>query len=644
MAYTQESLQSVQEASPPPLSTPPVRDSDTPSYRYAKALVETARAGSQDRIKSFKNNWDWLVGKNQFTNWPSKTATSQWQFQGVVNMTWSTIRTKAAMLTSHDTELFVDPLDEESSYLDRLLIKSANEHEAARTRFADVKERVYMSGSVTGVGISMWSARPDPLTGAMILARTPVPSDEFMRDPSVDSITSPNCRFVVWCPLLDMSTVRDMFPSKAPFVKTENRQVVGGWTYSTTNDENLIYGTAGDYTVDKQGALNARKARVNFIWVKDESIIEDIQKVLIEKGGEGFYCDVCDTIYTNNQVQNTRCPTCNQEMEPTRTEDQYSENTTISRQYPYGRLLVYSGDTLLYDGENPLEIEEVFPFAVYHHDPIPGDFYGSNDVELLQSLQDAENRTVCQLIDYVRLSVNGPFVYPISCKSFTTMGNGPGERHPVPDHLVQGPHFVSPQNFNTQAWGALHGALMQHFQIVSGLGQIGSGMSSSPPISATEAEISNARLSDRMKGHARGLAQWATDDFNIQNQLMRQFYDKPIQVAVTMPDSSIKSIEVEVQKLPSARVRIVVSTEETLKDKLSGQNAMQMATTGLLNSPYADLFLGKAGFTPTEIKEFEDRRGLHQEMAGPQAAAPDLSLVQGGTDAQLQPEQFGPGA
>jgi hypothetical protein len=144
-------------------------------------------------------------------------------------------------------------------------------------------------------------------------------------------------------------------------------------------------------------------------------------------------------------------------------------------------------------------------------------------------------------------------------------------------------------------------------------------------------------MSERMRGHARGLGQWATDDINIQVQLMQQFYDQPMQVAVTMPDSTVKSIQIEVQKLPKARVRILVSPEDTVKDKLQGQNAMQMAQSGLLDSPYADLFLGKLGFSPTEIKEFQNRKALQEELVPP-GTGPNLSLVSGGPDAQLQPQ------
>jgi hypothetical protein len=635
---TQQSLQAVQEASPRPLSIPPQRDSDLAAYRYAKALVESARAASESRIKSLVKNWDWLVGKDHFVSWASRTALDQWQFRGVVNWTWSTIRTKCSILTAAKSESFVEPLGEEADNFARLLIKSATDHEADRTRFQSVKEKVMLSGAVTGIGVSMWSYKPDPLTGAMILARSVVPTDEFLRDPSVDQITDPNCRYVVWGPLMDMSRVREMFPDRAAFVKTENRQIIGGWTYSTADDSNLIYGSAGDYAVDKQGQLNARKARVYFVWVKDESVIEDIHKTLVAPGEEGFYCEVCNVNYPAASVQSTKCQTCGQEMEPTQLEDRYDETTTRRLAYPYGRLIVYSGDVLLYDGENPYEIEEVFPFSVYHHEQIPGDFYGGNDVELLQGLQDAQNRTVCQIIDYVRLGANAPTIYPVGFKALTELGNGPNQRLPGPDHAPWLPYKLSAQGFDINSVSALHNILTEHFQIVSGLASLGLGQTSSPPISATEAEIANARLSDRMRGHARALSQWATDDRNIQLQLMRQFYSNPVSAPVTMPDSSVKSIQIEVQKLPPARVRIIISPEDSVRDKLLGQNAMLLAQNGLLDSPWADLFMAKAGFTNTEIKEFLSRRETNQEIMPGMPTTPNLSVVPGGENAQLQPQ------
>ena len=614
---------------------PMKKDADLPGYRYAKALCETARSAAGTRVKGFQRNWDFLMGKNQWQGAATSSAQAldQWAFRGVVNWTFSTVKTKSAMITGSPTDIFCEPLDDQSSYYDRLLVKSSIEHELTRLRFKQVKEDVYLWGSVTGVGIAMVTTKPDPLTGVMALSMMPVKSSEFFRDPSADCITSPDCRFVVWEPELDMSTIRKMWPSKIGQVKPETRQVTGGFTYKAdSTDDNLIYGTSGEFVVDQQNTLRSRKAKVSFVWVKDESIIEDLNEIVLKGPQEGYRCISCEAIHEPDSMpgglyEGSPCPMCGGDMETAQIPAKTRQETVIRRAYPYGRLIVYSGDTLLFDGENPYELENVFPFAVYHHERIPGDFYGSNDVVLLESLQDAQNRTIGQIIDYVRLAVNGPFEYAVGCKSYTEMGNGPAERHPVPDHLFGKARFVTPDGFNVQAWSALHSAIEHQFQIVSGLASLGLGQTSSPPISATEAEIANSRLSDRMKGHANAFSTFCTDTAEIVYQMMIQHYSDPRTIAVTMPDSEIKSVEMEFQKLPKVRVRVEINTQEAVKDKLLGQNLAAFATPGPngqsgLDSPYADIVLEAFGVPANRIKELLARRGLHQQISPPGMAPP----------------------
>lgn len=601
------------------------KDSDLAAYRYARALCESARSVSSQRLQSLARNWDFLMGKD---HWPKAVTTAaamldQWAFRGVVNWTYATVKTKASMITGSAADIFIEPLDEASKYYDRLLIKSAIEHELDRVNSRQVAYDCYISGSVTGVGVAMWSMKPDPLTGIEKLTLVPIKTDEFYRDPSADMIESENCRFVVWSPELDMSTIRQMWPSRAKDVKPEMRQVAGGWTYKPNDqDAHLITGTAGEFVVDQQNTLSSRKARVNFVWIRDEEIARDLQEVVLLQSRPGYQCVSCGELYEADGSVEGQCPTCGGNLENVDLPPKTQTNEVIRKAYPYGRLTVYSGDTLLYDGENPYEIETVFPFAIYYHDRIPGQFYGSNDVDMLKSLQEAQNTTVGQLIDYVRLSVNGPFEYPVGAKSYTEMGNGPAERHPVPDHLAGKAHYVSPQNFNVAAWSALHGSLYQHFQIVSGLGSIGFSQTSSPPISATEAEIANARLSDRMKGHAEWFGFFLSNLANIGYQMMKQFYSDPIGMKVQMPDSEVKSIQVEVQSLPKAAIRVVVNTQETVKDKLLGQNLSQFAGSGGLDTPYADIVLEALGTPANRIRELMERRGLQEELTGGPAPPP----------------------
>lgn len=624
----------------PPLETPqsetPAPDYDLPAYKYAKALCETARSAAGTKIKTFQTNWDFMRGKNQWQVAGNASAQkiSDDSFRGVVNWCYSVIKTKAAMICGAPADVFCDPLDDESTYLDRLQVKAVIEDDLARLNFREIKRSAYLSGSATGVGISMMTLQPDLLTGAMKTVLSSVKSDEFFRDPSADSTRSPDCRFVIWGPELDMSVIRQMWPSKASQVKPDIRQVTGGFTYKPDRtDDNLIYGTAGEFVVDNQNVLRSRKAKVYFVWIKDNSVIEDLQTVLTKEAQDGYRCISCGSLHEPDSVpgMGSQCPVCDGDLEPTQIPAQYNQNKVIRKQYPYGRLIVYADRVLLFDGDNPYELETVFPFAVYQHDPIPGDFYGENDVTLLESLQQEENRTVGQLIDYTRMGVNGPVCYPVEYESISKLGNGPFTKLPGPNRLSWKPFILRPDGFDIQSWGALHSALIQHFQVVSGLAQSLSGPSS-PPISATEAEIANARLSDRMKGHAQEFSTYLSEVASLDNILLRQAAEHnaqllgdaygPTNVPMTMPDSTVKSVAIEVQKLPKVNVRVTIDTEISIKDKLQGQNLMAFTTPGPggqsgMDSPYADITLGKLGFSDAEIKEFMARRGLQQELLPP---------------------------
>jgi hypothetical protein len=626
--YQDESVSSVNQSTKG-------KDTALPAYIYAKTLTLAARSAFQSRTKSFQSNWDYLVGRNHWRS-AASTAARQidaWSFKGVVNWTYATIKTKTSIILSSQSETYVDALDENSTYYDRLLVKSAVDHLLKSVRFHDVKRDALLSGSVTGVGISMWQYRPDPITGAMKLFLVPIKSEEFTPDPSADLITSPDCRYVVWSTDMDMSRVREIFLGKAKEVKPDpsNASEPSGITYTMPGDSNLIFGPGQSIKEPSPNAAR-RKAKVNFVWVKDESMIEELSEVLVAEEEPGVWCPTCAQAYAISALDGPmdNCPICQSPMENVTVPPKMRTDRTIRRAYPYGRLIVYSGDILLFDGQNPYEIESVFPFAVYHHDRIPGDFYGQNDVSLLQSLQEAENTVLSMGVDGVVMSMFGPFEYPIGAKSYTELGNGPKERHPVPDHLAGKARFVPSVGADMNLWHGVLANIEHQFQTVSGLAQLGLGQTSSPPISATEAEIANARLSDRMKAHAREFSAYCSEV---------QFYDEAATTPVTFPDSSVKDIAIEWQKLPNVRVQVSVNTEESIRDKQVGQNITIGIQNGILDSPYAKLYLEMVGANPSQIKEVLDNKALAvelgaQQMPGGEMPPPDsLQLVEGGQNA-----------
>lgn len=606
----------------------PQKDVDRPGYRYAKALCESARANAAPYVGKFKGYWDFLLGKG---HWPrSKTQAARlldgWSFRGVVNDLFAVVDTKAASITGASSKTFAEPLDENSTYMDRLFAQSALDHELERLRFKQVRKDCYLWGSACGIGLAMVTAKPDSVTGEMALQLKAINPSEFFWDPSADNLT--DCRFVVWEPLLDMSVVRQMFPSKAQQVRPLNQTAATTFdvTYNTTtNDQNLFFGTGGEFLIDQTNTLKARRARVSFVWIKDpDSLIEELRETVLRQPTDGYECVSCGTVYEATDVAGDSCPTCAGDLQQVKIPAKVQTDRVMRRQYPYGRLIVYSGDTLLYDGENPYELEGVFPFAAYRHYRLPGVFPGFGDVALLRSLQEETGTTIGQGVDYVRLGVNGPFIYPSTFKSLTDLGNGPNERHPGPPVAQWLPQFVSPNGFNVQAWTALIATLERKFNTVSGISPLGFGQTSSPPISATEAELAVQGPSNRLKGHAEEFAQFCSDLAQIVYDMGRQYYESTRNVPIQMPGTNvlqptIKNTEVEWSELKPVKVRMEIGLEEAQLDKLHGQVLQGFVAQGGLASPDADILLQRFGLSPAEIRELMQRRAFRQEQGAPPA-------------------------
>lgn len=623
-------------ADPAPIQTVPapnvpeqLADVDQPAYRYAVALSQSARANAKPYVEKFKGYWDFLLGKGQ---WRSAASTSarqleDWQFRGVVNDLWAVHDTKRSIVAGASSKVTVEPLDEDSEEYQRAQVKAAIDQDLERQNFVRVRRDVYDWGGVCGVGIAMHELKPDPLTGAMYTCLRAINPAEFYWDPNEDTIET--SQFCVWEPTLPMSVVRKMFPSKASLVRPDDRPVPGPTvTYTVPGDANLFYGPTGDYIQDSSNVLKQRRAKVCFVWIKDEEVIQEIQETIVRGEVQGYQCVSCGEVMDpeeGNYPQGDACPMCGGDLNEVTIPPKVNRQEISRRAYPYGRLTVYSGKVLLYDGENPLELTRVFPFYAYHHYRLPGVFPGFGDVSLLRSLQEEMNTTIGQGVDYLRLGVYGMLIYPVSFKSITKIGNAPSERHPGPDRASWLPQYVSPNSFNTGAWGAVLGALERKFQTLSGISPLGFGQTSAPPISATEAELSVQGPTQRMKNHATEFALFSTAVAQGTWELMQQIGGER-QVSVRMPDGNAKNLPVAPQDFPRIKVSVSIDLEEAALDKLHSQVLAGWLAQGGLQSPDADVVMEEFGVNPGRIKELMRRKALHGELAPPGVPPPGMPM------------------
>jgi hypothetical protein len=616
-------------------------DKDLAGYKYARALSEQARSSAAKFTSTFKKNWDFLFGKDHFQVPATAQAIVQdeWRTKSTDNLLFALVDDKAAIIGKSELAIHVEDLDDKTTYWQRLLIAERMKQEMERLKWRRVRDDLFLQGSATGIGAVLTSVKPDPLTGDMQIVSRVLRSDEIFNDPEHDN--SHDAAFMVWEPTLPMSTLRAMFPSKAAQVKPDLQRVSGnipGVTYkSGSGDDNMIYGGAQEYVIDSQSQLKRRTAKTCFVWINDtDSIIEELKETVIREAVPGYQCTECSKYQDMDQVDldSANCPDCGAPLVESMVPPKIQQNTEIRRAYPYGRLIVYSGDTLLYDGENPLDIEGCYPIAVYHHYRFPGYFYGWSDVALLWSNQIVRDVTVGQGVDYIRLGVNSPFEYPIEAIAYGKLTNGPNQPYPVPFRYCGAARRIPPDGFDVSAWQSVLQANERSFQLVGGRTDLVAGFAGSPPPSGVAVEATTAGYGSRVGAHVRRMEDAMSDWVNQVYQLLHQHDSSQKNVQVGMPNGERQTVPVSMADLPkNIRLRISISTEEMVKDKIAGQNMAKAGTEipGLI--PERDMLLG-LGISPQRVKEIEDQKNLEKELQAmappPPMGAPPEMLPQGG--------------
>ncbi len=605
----------------------PIQDKNRAAFRYAVSLAESARGAAQPYTKTFRPNWEFLLGKNHFAA-PLTAAAfllDEWSCKSVRNWLFAAVDHKNAVISDAEPSIFVDPLDDQTTYWQRAQIQAVIEHECKRLNWGRVLEDMTLQGAATGIGVALRSVKPDPmampdpetLDVPLLLTLSSLDPADCYPDPSADCLEE--CRFFVWEPLLDMSTIRAMFPSKADQVKptTSNISNVPSQTFkSTSNDDQLIFGPAMEFDSDSKGTLKSRKARTSFVWIKEEKVIDDLKRTILVPPQPGQKCVSCGYMYEEGALPEgaTQCSVCGGNLMPTEIPAKTSDTHVFSRPFPFGHLIVRSGETLLYDGPNPEDLEGVFPLSIYHHYRIPGSFYGYGDVALGKSLQNVADITIGQLVDYIRMAVNGPFEFPANEPGYASLGNGPAQRIPIKRQNAGVARFITPGGFNVAAWQTLDETNNRDFQRELGVTDVSTGIAPTAPTSGVEVQARIKASSTRIGSHLRRRNSAASQIARLIWAGIKQHYTNPMSVMMRMPDSSVRSISVDIQKLPTnVNVYVTCDVDTIEKDRNMGQNIAGLAQSGLI-PPYLDILLPAVGIGPARAREVMQRIQLEQEM------------------------------
>lgn len=613
-----------------PAGSGPKDDTEAKSWRLGKVLLESAREEARFRTSNFYEEWRFTLGEN---HWPTPTSyralvASRWQARTIRNWLWATIDHKAAVVLDAEPMIHVEPLNEITDFVTRQKISSAIKHELQRLDWNARVEDMFLDGAVLGKGLVHLRTKRDKITQEYQIVMEQVDPQRFYPDPSATRLA--DCRFVVYEPILDMSTIRDIFPEKAHLVKptitTDLFRYQDALGYTRT-DQDLVEGTSGtEYVFGKDGKVKSRRAEVAFIWIKDETLTQDIELSVTRDSGPGYECLECGSQFEVSEALPTidpttgemnpdsrMCPECaSTQLKPVQLEALTKAKAFEMRAYPYGRLIAMSGNTLLYDGPNPHDIEEVFPFVEYNHYRVPRRFWGYGDTALLKSAQRVADKNMAQALDYMRLAANGPFEYPSEAEAYAALGTGPGQLVPVPAPYVGMAHWVTPNGFDRAMFAMVDSICIQDFQRVGGVSDVSSGVAPVAATSGVEVQARQRAASTRLGQHLRRLNKSRSDMANMVWQMMNQYYVGERMYLDPNPQSEVGAIGLDVSLLPKGvRVRVTADPDDNEKDNLMGQNLGAAIQTGAMTNPmvlpFLDIWLRAIGLSDSLSTEMQRR-------------------------------------
>ena len=555
------------------------------------------------------------------------------------NYLFATTHRKSAVVLDATPILRAEPLDNSSTLQLREMAANATRHELERCRWEDLREDQYLTASIGTVGIVMLSTEQDKLSGENKAKLSLVDQTRFYPDPSATRIN--DCRFVIHEPQMDISDIVEQFPEKGRFVKPMKSQPVGKTlttnTIARSNDE-IINAPGNELSLDVDGNIRQRVAEVAYVWIKDETLTADVQENVLKESVAALECSDCGLRYEPPLVAG--CPQCgSQNAEQIEVDAGAEQATTLSRQYPYGRLIVISQDVLLYDGPAPLEIDCVFPFFPYCLYRVPIRFHGYGDVALLKSNQMQADKNMAQLIDAMRLTSMGYLQVPANEPAWGQVTNEPGQKIPTRAENANIAKWITPQSYNAQLHSIADESIYRDFQRISGEPDSSVGSIPTAPEGNASVAARESTRTSRIGKHLKDFNAVWSDIATALWQLMNQYYVGPRQFMAQHADKTFESIVLDVSQMPRGlRIRVEADIDALEKDKLAGQNLVMAMQAGVL--PMMPDVLFRAMGTPEAIiNEVMQRPEVQFHMAQQQAA---LMATMGAPPTGATPVQANP--
>lgn len=561
-----------------------------------------------------------MVGEQ---HWPTPTnqyhmTRDEWKAKTVRNRLWRTINFKAAVVLDATPTLHAEPMSVDADTEVLELSEQIMNHELKRGNWQRIRRDIFLDGAVNGKGIAHVYTWKDPLSGEVRVCAEKCDLKRFSVDPSATTLT--DARYITYKPSMDVSRLAQIFDAEtAKKVKASSGPAVGtmpsGESSLTRSENEMIFGPSGDVVIGKDGVIRERKADVAFIWIKDyESLKIEIEQITMPDGSFA------------------------------------QGKETKSRAYPYGRLIVISGDTLLYDDVSPYELESVFPFAEYTHYRNTERFWSYGDTAHLKSNQMVADKTMAIALDGARKVIFGNLEVPIGADGYSNKGNTPDEVVAVPPELSGMAHYVRPENVNLAFLQFIDETNYRDFERDSGVSDVSAGTSPNAPTSGIEVQARQRAAATIIGQHLKEMNQFSSDFANIWFQIARQNYTGERNFGVTGPTSELQAISADMSLIPAGVViRVEADPDEIERDHLEGQNIQALVASKLLFDPmmvpFWHVLLPSYGIRPQKAREIQKILGgmmpelmaQQQQQKPPDPPSADKILVAMSDILKVQP-------
>jgi hypothetical protein len=586
--------------------------------------VELARPKADSFTQNYENDLKYFLGEN---HWPaikqwSAGTSDAWKNRSVRNYLHAVVSHKAATVLAVEPSLRVDPIGENVDLLTRQKIAAAVEDELNRLHWDEVREDAFMRGAPCGVGGFMIRLEEDKLSGEKKIALDEMDMRRFAPDP--DYTRPHKWRFATYTPYLDKSIIKEFFPERGGMVKTSPQQV-GKYTstseHRVRSEEEMIYAPGGEAVIGKDGSLSQRGADVCMVWVRDNTLAEELLKKTVSGPEILAKCPTCGAfmhadVGTGGEQD---CASCGYSgpMQMVEKPEETEDYTVVSRAYPFGRFIAYSGDVLLCDRPNPLPIgpEDIYPFSFYVHRTVAGRFWGYGDVPLGKSIQMAIDKNAAQAIDALRMTFNGPFEYPAEAEAYTNLGNAPGQMVPVQLPYMNKAHYIRPDSTNIALFQTVEEILQRDLQRTLEVTDVTVGIAPSAPTSGVEVQ---ARINAASTGTGAHLKRLTRFDSNLATkcwQIMCKAYVAPKTVMMRGPTSDFEAVELSMTELPrNVRIRVDANLNASSKDENMAQNLVQvLSNPSIVQSPFFDLITEIITKDPIWSEEVQARNQAYKQ-------------------------------